>query len=301
MSRARHGEGVSGLLLVDKPAGMTSHDVVSRVRRLARTRQVGHTGTLDPDATGLLPVAIGICTRLVPFLLLDEKGYDFTMRLGEQTQTDDASGSVIAQAPWSHVTPEALREALAGFRGELMQQPPRYSAIRIDGKRAYAMAREGEDFELEARPVTVHELTLRSMALPDASLHMRCGSGTYVRSLVRDLGLALQTRAHTVSIRRTQVGPFMLEEAMALDDLLEAGPDRLHERLLPPAAMLRGAPVHVADDAQVEALGYGKSLPYEGPPATVVGIVDRQGSLVALGESTGQGVLKPRRVFVARD
>jgi tRNA pseudouridine55 synthase len=295
---------VDGLLLIDKPAGMTSHDVVGRVRRIARTRKVGHTGTLDPDATGLLPITIGKCTKLAKYLILDDKEYLFGVELGSATDTDDASGQVIETAPWDGVTEEAMRAALEGFRGEIMQRPPRYSAIKVDGRRAYDLAREGVEFELPERPVRVDELELTEVALPRASGRMACGSGTYVRSLVRDLGEALGTRAHTTSIRRTRVGRFGIEEAVTLD-ALDAGDVALADALLPPARMLVSLASWTADAHAISEFSFGRRVFAEGLDAELdahVAVVDEAGDLiaVALVEEVGDGVvkLKPSRVMI---
>lgn len=295
---------MDGLLLIDKPAGMTSHDVVGRVRRIARTRKVGHTGTLDPDATGLLPITIGKCTKLAKYLILDDKEYLFGVELGSATDTDDASGEVIATAPWDGVTEAAMRAALEGFRGEIMQRPPKYSAIKVDGRRAYDLAREGVEFELPERPVRVDELELTEVALPRASGRMACGSGTYVRSLVRDLGEALGTRAHTTSIRRTRVGRFGIEEAVTLD-ALDAGDVALADALLPPARMLVSLASWTADAHAISEFSFGRRVFAEGLDAELdahVAVVDEAGDLiaVALVEEVGDGVvkLKPSRVMI---
>ncbi len=295
---------MDGLLLIDKPAGMTSHDVVGRVRRIARTRKVGHTGTLDPDATGLLPITIGKCTKLAKYLILDDKEYLFGAELGSATDTDDASGEVIATAPWDGVTAEAMHAALDAFRGEIMQRPPKYSALKVDGRRAYDLAREGVAFELPERPVRVDELELNEIDLPRASGRMACGSGTYVRSLVRDLGEALGTRAHTTSIRRTRVGRFGIEEAVTLD-ALDSGEVALEDALLAPARMLVSLASWTADAHAVSEFSFGRRVFAAGLDAELdahVAVLDGGGRLIAVAqvEEVGEDAvkLKPSRVMI---
>lgn len=219
MARRKTGEAVSGWVIVDKPAGPTSSDVVNRVRRLFNARKAGHAGTLDPLATGILPVALGEATKTVPFIIDAAKGYRFTIRFGIQTATDDAEGEIIAR---SDVRPAAaaIEAALPAFKGPIEQVPPAFSAIRIDGERAYARARAGEAVEMQSRSVTIHEIRL--LGLPDADhaeLEILCSKGTYVRSLARDLARALGTVGHVSALRRTRHGPFGEAVAIPLDKL----------------------------------------------------------------------------------
>ncbi len=277
--------------------------MVSRVRRIAGTRKVGHTGTLDPDATGLLPITIGKCTKLAKYLILDDKEYLFGMELGAATDTDDSSGEVIERAPWDGVEVEAMHAALEAFRGEIMQRPPKYSALKIDGRRAYDLARAGVEFEIPERPVRVDELELTEIDLPLAKGRMACGSGTYVRSLVRDLGEALGTRAHTVSIRRTRVGRYMIGESVTLD-ALESGEVSLDSVLLAPAQMLRALASWTADAHAVSEFSFGRRVFAPGLEAALgdhVAVVDEAGSLVAVAvvEEVGEIIkLKPSRVMI---
>jgi tRNA pseudouridine55 synthase len=201
---------------------MTSHDVVARVRRLAGTRKVGHAGTLDPMATGVLVLGVDRATRLLGHLVLTEKRYDATLRLGASTTTDDAEGEVTATADPASVaavTEERVREVLAGLVGEIEQVPTAVSAIKVDGKRAYARVRDGEQVELRARPVTIHELTVHAVELPDVRISVRCSSGTYIRAIARDTGAALGVGGHLTALRRTAVGSFGLDAARTLDQL----------------------------------------------------------------------------------
>lgn len=293
---------MNGLLLIDKPTGWTSHDVVAKLRKVARTKKIGHTGTLDPDATGLLPITIGYCTKLAQYLILDEKTYDFELELGSQTTTDDASGEVIATSDCSHVTEAQLLEALKPLRGEIMQQPPRFSALKIDGKRAYDLARQGVEFELPERPVTVYELTLHELKMPRATLTLRCSSGTYVRSIVRDLGIALGTHAHTTMIRRMAVGRFRIEDAVALEAL--SNPDDVTARLLSGAQMVTSSmSAHTLSAQELIDVGFGKAL--KAAPTHTDGeniaLMDGDGELIAIAQCVvledNQAVLQPRRVL----
>jgi len=218
----------SGLVIVDKPGGMTSHDVVARVRRLAGTRKVGHAGTLDPMATGVLVVGVEKATRLLGFLTLTEKEYDATIRLGQSTSTDDAEGEITGGATTAGVsaavlTHHQLAMAVAGLTGEIEQVPPAVSAVKVDGQRAYRLTRAGAAPELKSRPVTVYEFTVtavrRDGPLLDLDATVRCSSGTYIRALARDLGAALGTGGHLTRLRRTRVGGYRIEDARTLDQL----------------------------------------------------------------------------------
>jgi tRNA pseudouridine55 synthase len=215
----------SGLVVVDKQGGMTSHDVVARIRRLAGTRKVGHAGTLDPMATGVLVVGVEKATRLLGYLTLTEKEYQATIRLGQSTSTDDAEGELISTAPAVDVSAEALEKAVAELTGDIQQVPPSVSAIKVGGQRAYRLTRAGAAPELKPRPVTVHEFTItgirreRGGALLDVDATVRCSSGTYIRSLARDLGTALGTGGHLTQLRRTRVGGYGLDIARTLDQL----------------------------------------------------------------------------------
>ena len=218
-------EVTPGLVVVDKPGGWTSHDVVGRGRRLAGTRKVGHAGTLDPMATGVLLLGIGRATRLLGQLQLTDKAYDATIRLGQATVTEDAEGEVVSSTPAGHVTAEQIEAALVPLRGDISQVPSAVSAIKVDGQRAYARVRAGEDVQLAARPVRIDELSVsairRTGDVVDIDVHVECTTGTYVRALARDLGASLGVGGHLTMLRRTRVGPFTLEHAATLDELAE--------------------------------------------------------------------------------
>ncbi|MCE8510383.1 tRNA pseudouridine(55) synthase TruB [Ruegeria pomeroyi] len=221
MARKRKGRDISGWLVVDKPAGMTSTAVVNKVRWALGANKAGHAGTLDPEATGVLAIALGEATKTVPYITDALKAYVFTVRLGQATNTDDAEGEVIASSDL-RPTDEQIKEALAPFLGDIMQVPPKFSAVKIDGQRAYKLARDGEDVELAARPLWVEELLM--VDRPDADhvvLEMTCGKGGYVRSIARDLGTALGCHGHVRELRRIWSGPFEAEDGITIEQIDE--------------------------------------------------------------------------------
>ena len=300
MGKTRRNMGPTGLLLVNKPLGMTSHDVVSRIRRLAGTRQVGHTGTLDPEATGLLPLTLGFCTRLSNYLILETKCYEFTAVFGQATDTDDHTGKAIRTAPTAHITLQGLREALVPLVGHVMQRPPKYSALKVGGRRAHELARAGEAFELEPRPVVIEEVEVLGYEGGEARMRMRCGSGTYVRGLVRDVGEALGSAAHTSRIHRTQVGAFGLGQSVRLEDLREG---EVEGHLLSARQMLQGLAEVSVDAKEARQIRLGQQVRGRGEPVEVgaaVVAVDEAGEFVALGfalaDAEGTWQFAPKRV-----
>jgi tRNA pseudouridine55 synthase len=262
-------DGINGFVVVDKPGGITSHGVVARVRRLARTRRVGHGGTLDPMATGVLVVGVGRATRLLTYVTGTGKGYAATIRLGQSTVTDDAEGAVAATVPAGGVTDAAVRAGLAALTGEIDQVPSAVSAIKVDGRRAYQRVREGEQVELAPRRVTVSRLELLAVRrdrpdLIDVDIEVACSSGTYIRAIARDLGAALRVGGHLTALRRTYVGGFTLAEAATLDDLEQRAPDVVTLSLS--QAARRGFPHREATAEQARALSHGGRLPPVGEP-----------------------------------
>jgi tRNA pseudouridine55 synthase len=289
-------EGPSGLVVVDKPAGWTSFDVVSRMRRLANTRRVGHAGTLDPMATGVLVLGVGKATRLLGHLALTGKVYRATMRLGETTNTDDAEGEHIAATSTDGLDEAAVRDALEAFRGEIEQVPPQISAIKVDGKRSYARVRAGETVELVSRRVTVSRLDLealrRNPGTIDLDLEIACSSGTYIRSIARDLGASLGVGGHLSALRRTAVGPYTIDKARTLEQLVE----QLELLPLEEAVALGFPRVDVtADDAR--RFVHGIRLPAVGLGPGPVGVFGPDGELLALAEDRGSE-LRSLCVFV---
>ncbi|MEB8387699.1 tRNA pseudouridine(55) synthase TruB [Rhodobacteraceae bacterium KMM 6894] len=219
MARKRKGRDLSGWLIVDKPAGITSTSVVNKVRWALQAKKAGHAGTLDPEATGVLAVALGEATKTVPYVTDALKAYEFEVRFGASTNTDDAEGEVIATSD-ARPTDEQIKETLAGFVGDIMQIPPKFSAVKVDGQRAYKLARDGEDVTLSARPLWVEELLLTDRPDADrATLEMTCGKGGYVRAIARDLGAALGCHGHVTWLRRVWSGPFDVEDGLSLTQI----------------------------------------------------------------------------------
>src|SRR4051812_41204393 len=288
----------AGLVVVDKPAGMTSHDVVARVRRLAGTRKVGHAGTLDPMATGVLLVGVNRATRLLGHLTLTEKAYDATIRLGAGTSTDDAEGETLTTGSVQHLTEDDVRSAAGRFVGELDQKPSAVSAVKVDGKRAYARVRAGEQVDLPARRVTVQELLVTAVrrdetrGVLDADISLRCSSGTYVRAIARDLGEALGVGGHLAMLRRTSVGPFGVAEARTLAALDEEW------RLVDISDVARRCfASYPLDDDQAQQVRYGRVLPVQTDSSGPVAVFDPSGTFLGLYEQRGE-VAAPVAVFV---
>lgn len=259
--RNRQGRKINGWLCLDKPQGMTSTQVTNTVKRLLDAAKVGHGGTLDPLATGILPVALGEATKTVSYVMDAPKAYEFTVRLGAATDTDDAEGKVIET---SEVRPDdaALRAALPGFTGEIEQTPPIYAAVKVNGERAYDLARRGEAVELTARPVRIDEIELVERVDRDhARLTMRCGKGAYVRALARDLGAALGTCAHVVALRRTEVGRFTLADAVTPEVLAQVvEDDSLPQLLIPLKTVLADIPALALTGPQTHRLTSGQPV-----------------------------------------
>ena len=304
MARRRKGDSIHGWLVFDKPQGMTSTQAVSKVRYLYGAQKAGHAGTLDPLATGVLPIAFGEATKTVPFAVDGDKQYRFTVCFGTATDTDDAEGTIVARSEVRPTRAE-IEAALPRFTGEISQVPPRYSALKVDGARAYDLAREEQDFELAARPALIESLKLIAMPDPDhCVIEARCGKGTYVRALARDLGEALGSRAHVTELRRTRVGPFNEEAAISLAKLEElghsaAGRDALFSVLKPVETALDDIPALAISGQDAARLKRGQPVLLRGRDAPILNgpvYATSRGSLVAVGE-VSQGELRPTRVF----
>jgi tRNA pseudouridine55 synthase len=281
----------SGLVIVAKPAGLTSHDVVSRIRKLAGTRRVGHAGTLDPMATGVLVVGVEKATRLLGHLALTQKEYRGTVRLGQSTDSDDADGEILAQVPATNVTPAALGAAAAALTGEIQQVPPGISAIKVRGQRAYRLTREGAPPDLPPRPVTIASLEIVALRrvsdergdLLDADIEVTCSSGTYIRAIARDLGVALGVGGHLTALHRTRVGPYLASDAATLEEL---GASLSVIPLAQAAAAAFARRDLTADEARL--VGHGGRLAAVGAAGPVAAF-GPDGSLIALlAEEDGQ-------------
>ncbi|WOP18442.1 tRNA pseudouridine(55) synthase TruB [Raineyella sp. LH-20] len=310
-------QGPSGLLVIDKPAGLTSHDVVARVRRLLGTRKVGHAGTLDPMATGVLILGVGRATRLLGHLALHDKAYDATIRLGQTTVTDDADGEVVASAGAVGATDTAIRTAMAALTGDIAQRPSAVSAIKVDGQRSYARVRAGEQVELAARPVTVSRFDLLArrdgqidgVAVVDLDVTVECSTGTYVRALARDLGEALGTGGHLTALRRTRVGGFDLDMAQSLPERDRAARDAAAQDAAaqdadasPLAVLAMDEAVRSCfpsldlDEAAADEVGYGRALRGLSLPACLTALYGPDGTFLALYRQVGPDA-RPEAVF----
>jgi tRNA pseudouridine55 synthase len=304
MSRRKKGNPVHGWVVLDKPLNMTSTQAVGAVRRAFNAQKAGHAGTLDPLATGLLPIALGEATKTVPYAVDGEKAYRFTVRWGAETSTDDTEGPVVRSSEIRPARAE-IEAILPRFKGEIMQVPPAFSAIKVDGARAYDLAREGEDVVLAARPVIIERLDLVDQ--PDAETSVfeaECGKGTYVRSLARDMGRLLGCYGHVIALRRTRVGPFdeprsvtlaAIDEASKLDD----GGAALMKLLAPVETALEDLPELIVSPSDAASLVRGQAVLIRGRDAPVLSgpaFATSKGRLIALGE-LDKGALHPTRVF----
>jgi tRNA pseudouridine55 synthase len=304
---------LSGVVVVNKPSGPTSFDVVRRVKGLFKVKRVGHTGTLDPTATGVLPICVGEATKVAGFIADGEKEYEATVRFGQVTDTQDAAGRVLETRPIEGVTEDRVREALLSFVGLIEQTPPMYSARKIEGKRLYELARAGEEVEREPRTVNVDEARMTFFQPPDCGIFVRCSKGTYLRTLAHDLGARLGSGAHLRELRRTRVGPFGIEESVGLDELMAAakqGKDELARYLKPLDRALDGLAELRLDAQLTRRVAHGhtpgpadlsrlRAPPY--PRGRRVRLVDPAGHVLAVAESDGVGTLKLLRVLAHGD
>jgi len=302
---------LSGVVVIDKPSGPTSFDVVRRVKGLFKTKRCGHTGTLDPTATGVLPICIGDATKIASFVSEGEKEYDAVVRLGEITDTQDAAGRTLETRPLGDLTEDRVREALSSFVGLVEQTPPMYSARKIDGKRLYELAREGLEVERDARQVHIDEARLVFFRPPDVGIFVRCSKGTYLRTLAHDLGQKLGCGAHLHALKRVRVGPFSLEDSVGLDTLMTAAKENRAdlERYLLPIARGLADLAELQLDVQIarrvahgHAPGPADLSRLRAPPFSrgrKVRLIDPEGRVLAVAESDGVGTLKLLRVLVS--
>lgn len=309
MARNRKGRSVNGWIVLDKPRGVTSTQAVARIKRIFEARKVGHAGTLDPLATGILPIALGEATKTVSYAVDDEKSYEFTVRWGIATNTDDAEGEATEESD-IRPTREAIAAALAEFVGEIEQIPPKFSAIKINGNRAYDLARGGDDVELKPRVVVIDDLRIVDMPDPDhTTFSAICGKGTYVRSLARDLGRKLGCFGHIADLRRTRVGPFDIENSVSFEELEEAlQADKVADEpstaardqlLRPVESALEGIEHLIVSSNDASRLVRGQSVLMRGRDAPVLvgtAYATNRGKLVALVDCD-RGTVRPTRVF----
>ena len=305
MARRRKGRSVNGLLILDKSAGMTSNGALQRAKRLFTAAKAGHTGALDPLATGVLPLCFGEATKFSQFLLDADKGYLSTIVLGIATDTADADGQVIAQKDATGVTVDAVRQAMAALTGAIEQVPPMYSALKVDGQPLYKRARAGEEVERSARPVHIHHFDLLDYAPGEAaeiSVDVLCSKGTYIRALAEDLGTALNLPAHVKTLRRTQAGPFGLTNAVTLaqlDAVVDAGSeDGLDALLLPVDASLTHLPSVLLSEAATFYLRKGQTVVVpNGPQSGMVRVADAGGDFLGVGKVQEDGTIAPLRLL----
>ena len=293
---------MNGILIVDKPAGMTSHDVVSKVRRVARQKKVGHAGTLDPMATGVLVLALGQATRTIEYLTLQDKIYEAVVQLGAVTDTYDAEGKVVRQHEGALPTREQVEASLSRFRGDILQKPPIFSAIKKGGEALYKKARRGEQIEIQARPLTIYDLTLTEWQPSELSLHVHCSKGTYIRSLAYDIGEDLTVGAYLKQLRRTASGLFTLANAHSLATVISATPDELEALLFPVGTGLDALPSFVADERVKKELSYGRALPRHVYTKVnneqLVRAIDQTGTLIAILGWNAQKGWQTKKVFI---
>lgn len=308
---------LDGVINLNKPGGITSQETVSRVKRILRARRAGHAGTLDPEATGVLLVCVGKATKIAPFLMGTSKGYMARMKLGEETDTQDAWGKVVKSSPVPPLGREEIETALMKFRGEVQQVPPMYSALKVKGRRLYSLARKGQEIEREPRGVYIPLLALEEFSSPFLRLNIRCSKGTYVRTLCHDLGALLGCGAHLVALQRMSVGSFKIQDALSLEELDSlALKGKLEEALLPMDEALSFLPALMVEEKYVERVLHGAPVQAEWAaesteafaPGDAVRVKSRDGRLLAVGEAVmgsqellrgeeGSQALKMRRVL----
>jgi len=302
--RHKNQRRVDGILLLDKPVGLTSNAALQRVKRIFNARKAGHTGSLDPLASGLLPICLGEATKISGFLLDADKRYWVSCKLGERTTTGDAEGEIVKQRPVEGIGEQQIRDTLEKFLGTIEQIPPMYSAVKHQGKRLYELARAGVEVERKPRPVTIHEMTLSACRLPLVEIHVRCSKGTYIRTLVEDIGEVLGCGAHVADLRRLAVGPFGAEDMVsleALETLAEQGTEALDRLLLPLESGLTQWPgVCLTGDAAYYLLQGQPVVVPHAPTAGWVRLYKGGDRFLGMGEILDDGRVAPRRLLNIR-
>lgn len=299
MGRKGPGRAIHGIVLLDKPAGRSSNHALQDVKRLYDARKGGHTGNLDPFATGMLPLCFGEATKTAGFMLDADKTYHATARLGIQTSTGDIEGEEIRQAPVPDLTPETIEAAMAQFEGEIEQIPPMHSALKHQGQPLYKLAREGREIERKPRRVTIHELVLEGWEPPRLTFRVRCSKGTYVRTLAEDLAKALGTCAYLESLRRLSVSPFGESDMVTMDDLSRARENDTHEDLLLPIdAGLSGLPRVEITAGQAQRFCHGNPVIVDGLEPGMVRVYRQDGPILGIGEAMADNQTHPKRLFI---
>lgn len=300
MTRRRKGRDINGILLLDKPTDITSNRALQQVKRALDARKAGHTGSLDPLATGLLPVCFGEATKVSAYLLEAEKSYEADICLGITTNTGDSDGEIVATHSTEHVTSAAVAQVLPSFRGEIDQVPPMYSALKKDGKRLYKLAREGVEVERPARRVTIFKLTMLSLEDQLLRIAVHCSKGTYIRTLAEDIGVALQCGAHISALRRTSLGPFAIHQALALDTILQDPLTAEGSLLSVDRALIHLPAIHVATKAAT-AIKHGNAVEAVGDKALgLVRMYDSSEQFLGIGEIGNDRQLCPRRIMCGK-
>ncbi len=300
--RRRRGRQVDGILLLDKPSGATSNKVLQQVKRLYGANKAGHTGSLDPLASGMLPICLGRATKVSSWLLDADKVYEVTAMIGQQTDTADADGKVIATAAKQSITADELEAAMAGLRGDIEQVPPMYSALKKDGRRLYELARQGQEIERQPRCVTVHELEVINFDPQQPALRVRCSKGTYVRTLVEDIAASMSTLAHVAALRRTGVEPFGERPMITLAELEEhaaSGASAVDALLEPIDSALQRFPALQLSAGEAAYIGHGRAIEVDRhhPQGQRLRLYAPDGVLLGMGEALDDGRVVPLRVF----
>lgn len=294
-------DAVDGLLLLNKPAGLTSNQALQKIKRLLRAKKAGHTGSLDPAATGMLPLCFGEATKICAYLLAADKTYRVTAKLGEATDTADADGTVIETAAVPDLSAAQWEQIMARFQGDILQVPPMYSALKQDGKRLYELARKGLVVERAARPVTIHEICLLEATANRLVFTVGCSKGTYIRTLVEDIAKAAGTVAHTVRLHRDTVGDFLAADMLDMagaERLAESGPEALRERLQPADAALAGWAECEVTAAEADRFSGGQAVAMDvAGAATFIRVYGENHRFLGVGELNGDGTVAPKRIF----
>lgn len=294
-------EVVNGLLLLNKPAGMTSNQALQKIKRLLKAKKAGHTGSLDPAATGMLPLCFGEATKICAYLLEADKTYRVTARLGEATDTGDADGQIVETAPVPDLGRDDWEKLISAFVGDTEQIPPMYSALKKDGRRLYELARKGEVVEREARPVRIDEISLLEISGTRLVFRVHCSKGTYIRTLVEDIAKSAGTVAHTARLHRETVGSFRAEDMLDMsgaEQAAEAGPAELRERLLPADAALPDWPECQITEADGERFCGGQAVASGIEGGGLVKVYGAERRFLGIGELAGEGMLAPKRIFM---
>jgi tRNA pseudouridine55 synthase len=299
LSRRKTGRNVHGIFLLDKPEGISSNRALQIVRRLYQARKGGHTGSLDPFATGMLPLCLGEASKTAGYMLNSGKTYRACARLGQATETGDTEGEVVEELAIPALEPETIENVFRQFTGTIDQIPPMYSALKHEGRRLYEIAREGGEVERPPRPVTIYRLELISWQSPELTFEVHCSKGTYVRTLAEDLARALGTCAHLKALCRTSIDAFSGQDLVTIEMLEQAVIDKTENSLLLPVdAGLSDWPVITVDEQEEERLVHGNSVFTDSPPIAQVRIKNGRGQILALGEADDNGLLNPRRLFL---